>query len=253
MLALTVVSSFALALSGAVVPADTTAPPKTMRAPSWSVGGAYLRFGTTRLGVGALNDVLTRNGRPAFAEAASMAGFSAHARFGRLMLGATGETSLPHRRVAGGWFSQLSAGLATFDAGVAVYQSHGTLVAPMASIGVRRTGLRLEQQGEFTYDDGVAHPARGVTLSSRSGVTQAGLLLEQRFRAPRVGQLAVSAQVGVSAPFGGASTFAGENRVGQSPTLQSGGYARIAIGKPIARRGEALNSAFVALLSMISR
>jgi len=224
------------------------------RKPSWSTGAAYLRFGTTQLGLGALNDILTRNGRPSFTDGARMIGVSAHARIGRrLLLGATGETSIGRRRVDNGWMTQLSAGVATFDAGVALYERSTTMIAATGSLGTRRTGLRLEAQGDFSYDEGVSNPARGVTLSSRSGVAQGGLLMEQRLRAPKIGALSLSAQVGVSVPFGGASTFAGESRVAGTPTQQSGTYLRIAIGKPLRQRGEALNAVWAALLSMIAR
>ena len=243
----------ALAISGDTILTDTAATKKAGPSPSWSVGAAYLRVGTTRLGLGAFNDVLTRYGRPAFAEGASMIGFSAHARMGRLLLGATGETSLLHRRVDSGWMTQLSAGLATIDAGVAVYERGATMIATTASLGVRKTGLRLEAQGDFSYDDGVSNPARGVTLSSRSGVAQTGLLLEQRVRAPRIGAIALSAQVGVSAPFGGGTTVAGESRVAGTPAPQSGAYVRIAVGKALRQRGDALNAVAAALVSMVGR
>ena len=245
--------TLSLSFAADTTPAGQAADSSTTRPPSWSMGGAYLRIGSTQLGLGALNDVLTRNGRPSFAEGATMIGFSAHARFGRLLLGATGETSISPRRVENGWLTQLSAGIATLDAGVAVYERTSMTVAATGSLGMRRTGLRFESRGDFSYDDGVSNPARGVMLSSRSGVTQAGLLVEQRLRAPRIGALALSAQVGISAPFGGASTFAGESRVMGSPAPESGTYVRIAIGKPLRKRSEALNAVGAALLSMVPR
>lgn len=223
------------------------------KTPSWSIGSAGLRFGTTQLGLDGLNAVLTRNGRPSFTNGASMMGVSAYARRGRLLLGATGETSLPNKHVDNGWMTQLSAGIATLDAGFAVYERGATMIATTASLGIRRTGLRFESRGDFSYDEGVSNPARGVMLSSRSGVAQGGVVVEQRLRAPRIGALAVSAQFGISAPFGGASTFAGESRVMGTPTPQSGTYVRIAMGKPLRQRGEALNAVWAALLSMVAR
>ena len=240
------------------LPADTTrageaAKGDSTKVASWSIGSASLRFGTTQLGLSGLNEVLARNGRPSFTNGASMMGFSAYARRGRLLLGATGETSLPNRKVDNGWMTQLSAGIATLDAGVSIYERPSTMIATTASLGVRRTGLRFESRGDFSYEDGVSNPARGVMLSSRSGVAQAALIVEQRMRAPRLGALGVSAQMGISAPFGGASTFAGESRVAGSPAPQSGSYVRIAIGKPLRQRGEALNAVWAALLSMVPR
>ena len=236
----------------ATAPAERDSMVPVRRA-SWSTGAAYLRFGTTQLGLGALNDVLARNSRPSFSDGTSMIGFSAHARRGRLLLGATGETSLPHRRVDNGWMSELSAGMATLDAGIAIYERGATMLATTGSLGIRHTRLRLEAEGDFSYDEGVSNPARGVTMSSRSGVAQGGLLLEQRVRAPKLGAIAVSAQFGVSAPFGGASTFAGESRVAGTPTQEAGTYLRVAIGKPLRQRGEALNAVWAALLSMVAR
>lgn len=245
--------TLSLSLATDTTRAKPSADSATTRTQSWRLGAAYLRFGTTQLGLSAINDVLTRNGRPSFAEGAPMIGFSAHARMGRLLLGATGETSISPRRSDNAWMTQLSAGIATLDAGVAVYERGATMIATTASLGIRRTGLRFESRGDFSYDDGVSNPARGVMLSSRSGVAQTGLLVEQRMRAPRIGALSLSAQLGISVPFGGASTFAGESRVVGSPAPASGTYVRVAVGKPLGKRGEALNAVWAALISMVPR
>jgi hypothetical protein len=160
---------------------------------------------------------------------------------------------LPHRKSQPGWITKLSAGSATLDAGYVLLDASSIAISATTSIGIRSTSLHFEQAGDFTYDEGLENPARAVDLLSRGGIVHFGLDAERRFETTRLGQFSLSLETGVARPLGAAATYSGENRVLATPRQNSGRFLRVAIGKPITRRGRALDTVGAALVSMIVR
>lgn len=242
-----------LALAGASTAAaqtqsDTTMVPRVR--PRWTNGAFMLRAGSAHLGIGALNESFARNGRPQFASDVATVGFSGYARFGRLMLGGGGESALGSRIASPEWISKIGFSSATLDAGVVAVDASGMLIAPQLSLGVRRTSLRMERPGDFTYDEGVQNPARGVALSTSQGLIAMGIVVERHLRV-RTSQLSIGVQAGVAQPFGGPKTYAGESQVHGTPRQATGRYLRFTIGKPLGGRRDVLGAVSGAVLSMI--
>lgn len=221
-------------------------------APQWTVGATQFRGGSMDLGLERLNADLSRNGRPTFSSSIPSVGVSTYARHGRMLVGASVEGTLSRRGVQDGWVTKLSASAATLDAGMALIDASRFFVYSMASLGLRSTSLHFEHRGDFTYDDGLGDPARGVDLSSRGGIAQLGVSAEWRFDTRIAGRFALAVQMGTTQPLGSPSTSAGENRVSQTPNPTSGRYIRIAFNKPLARRARAFDTAGAALLSMLA-
>jgi len=218
----------------------------------WTVGATQFRAGGLRLGLGSLNTDLARNGRPVFSNTIPSFGISTYARKGRVLFGASADGSLPRRGAQGGWVTKLAAGSATLDGGLALIDASRTFVYTMLSVGVRSTSLHFERDGDFTYSEGLQDPARGVDLASKGGIAQIGISAERRFEARRLGRFALAAQTGWVKPFGSAATFAGENRVRQTPDQTAGSYIRLAFSKPIAKRGRVMDTLGAALLSTLA-
>ncbi len=219
----------------------------------WTTGATQLRAGSMQLGLDQLNASLVESHRPTFANTVPTLGISTYARRGRLLGGASIDGSLPHRGTDATWTTKLTVSTATLDGGYVLIDGSRLMISTNVSVGVRSTWLHFERRGDFSYDDGLADPARGVDLMSRTGVAQLGLSVERRFELGRVGMFSLVGQGGTMRPFGGPATFAGENRVRGTPEQDAGGYARIAISKPIARGARALDMVSGALLSMIFR
>lgn len=226
------------------------APRDTAR---WTTGATQLRIGSARLGLDRLNEGLAQNHRPTFSNTLRTFGLSTYARRGRLIAGASVEGSLPHRTADESWTTKLSANMATLDGGYVVLDRSRFMVSTSVSLGLRTTSLHFERRGDFSYDDGLEDPARGVDLLSRSGVTQVGLSVERQFDAHWPGTFALVVQTGMMRPFGGAATFAGESHVARTPAQDGGSYLRIAFAKPIAHRGRALDTVVAALASSLLR
>lgn len=221
--------------------------------PRWTVGSIDFQLGTAHLGLDELNGTLTGASRPAFSTDVATVGLAAYARFGRFMLGGTGETALPQSSSALGWRNKVSFGSASLDAGVALLDRPRFLLHTQLSIGIRTTTLRMEQRGDFTYNDGVRDPARGLELSSVSGLAGAGLMAELRFSTRTTGDFAIGLRAGVTRPLGSPAAWAGESTVTGAPQESTGRYVRLSIGKPIGRRREIVSALSTAMLSLLTQ
>ena len=238
-----------LALAPTAHSQSAASPADTSR--RWTVGSVNVRAGGSQLGLAELNSSLARGGHPTFANQLVMYGLSGSVRFGRASVGVTGESSLPVNRTTESWLTRLSAGGATIDAAFALIDARGLVLSPMASVGVRRTSLHFERRGDFTYDQGLEDPSRGVDLSSRGAIAQYGASAEAHVRTRLTGMLSLSVQAGTTRPFGSMITYAGDNRVTGEPSRATGSFFRIGLGKPLGKRREIMSSASAALLSVI--
>jgi len=155
--------------------------------------------------------------------------------------------------VTDNWMTKLSTNSATLDAGYAVLETRSFMAYPMVSLGVRQSHLHMEQRGDFSYDDALQDPSRGVTLSSMTGLVQASFTAEQRMSVRKLGRISLAATLGVARPFGGSNTIAGESRVSSTPSQTSGTYFRLSFGKPMGSRREVMGAFTAAMLSVIGR
>jgi hypothetical protein len=220
--------------------------------PRWTTGSINVQLGAAQLGLNDLNKSLTTNGRPAFSTAVATVGVSGNARFGKLFVGAGGESALPQRQLSSGWVNKISFGSAMLDAGVVLIDRPHLAVYPQLSIGIRKTSLHMERVGDFTYDSGIEDPARGMALSSRSALSGFGIVAESRFVTQRTGAFSIGLRAGVVQPWGQPATSAGESRVTDAPRESAGRYLRLSIGKPIGKRRDAVSALSTALLSIIT-
>jgi hypothetical protein len=241
------------ALATACSPAAAQSATVPDSSPNWSTGSLRVEFGSDRLGVTDLNRTMAANGRPEFGTTLGTIGLSGYARYGRALVGGTGETALPQRNVESGWINKLWYGAATGDLGVVAVETSRFIVYPQVSLGVRHRVLQLEQAGDFSYDDGVAGPARSVRMSTWRALAGYGVVAEWRTNSRLTGPISLGARAGYSTPMGGGHTVSGESTVNRVPGEGAGGYVRFAIGKPIGRRGSAASVLSSVLVPLVAR
>lgn len=224
-------------LSAAISPADAQSESDTTTLrPRWTTGSFRVEFGADRLGISSLNETMAANGRPAFDSQIATIGISGAARFGRVMLGGTGESAFPQRNSTSGTITKLWYGAATADLGFVALETPMFVVYPQASLGLRHRVLRMEQAGDFSYDAAVSTPARGVSMSSWRAIAGYGLVTELRLASKATGPVSLGLRGGYSSPLGGGHTTSGESTVSGTPSDGSGGYVRFSVGKPIGKR-----------------
>lgn len=221
--------------------------------PHWTTGSISVQFGAAGLGLTELNGSLTANGRPAFSTSVATIGVSGYARFGRFLIGGGGESALPQRETATGWVSKISFGSAMVDAGYVMISRSRLTVYPQLSIGIRATSLKVQRTGDFTFDDGVRDPARGVEMSSLGALAGVGIVAETHIATERTGDFSIGIRAGMSKPLGAPGTLAGESVVSGTPREGSGWQLRLTVGKPIGKRREVVNALSTAVLSILTR
>lgn len=250
-------AALCIALAGPARTAIAQDPPDSVIvarvSPRWTTGAVNFHLGTAHLGLDELNGALAANGRPDFSADVATLGVSAHARFGRFMIGGTGESALPQRASSPGWRNTISFGSATVDAGIALIDRPRLLVQSQLSLGVRITSLRIDRDGDFSYEDGISDPARGVEMSSLTALGGIGVVAELRLATRGMGAFSIGMRAGVERPLGGPATLAGENSVTGSPRESAGPYLRLSLGKPIARRREIMSALSTAMLALLTQ
>jgi hypothetical protein len=221
--------------------------------PSWSNGSVNFQLGATQLGLDAMNDRMTLGGRPAFALSAPTFGISGYARFGRILLGGSGESAIPSRELSPGWVSKITFGSALANAGIAMVETKHVMLAPQVGLGVRKTSLRMERSGDYAYDEAIQDPARGIAMSSIAGVWQFGMVTELRAKTRVTGDFSIGMRAGMSLPFGGPATSAGEARVHDAPREDAGHYLALSFGKPIGAKSQVIKTMSSTLLSFVGK
>lgn len=243
----------AVALSIGVIGSSRSAQGQSdsAKAPSWLVGSINVQVGSARLGLAELNASRTSADRPAFSQNVTTIGMTGQARFGRLLLGGGGESALPQRELSPGWVSKISFGSITLDAGVALVDHPRVRMYSTVSLGIRKTKTQMERRGDFSYEDGMQDPARGVTMSSLSALSGAGVVVESYLSTKFTGDISIGLRAGVTRPLGDPSTSAGESSVSGAPREGAGRYLRLSIGKPIGKRRDAMSALSAAVLSLL--
>lgn len=215
-------------------------PAVAQQAPSdsgqaWDSGSVALRVGTAHLGISELNQLMARNGRGSLPSDVATIGFTAHRRLGRFVLAGEADWALPRSRSDNGMRSALSQQSFSVGVGLVIVEVGGISIFPVGSVGLRRAALSMQEIGDFTFDEGLANPGRGVEMSSLGGIARTGLTAERRFAFGRTGPFSISVEGGVARPFGGTWTTAGENRVTAVPGEKSGSFFRLGIGRPLGK------------------
>ncbi len=221
--------------------------------PGWTIGSVNIQLGTAGLGWAELNGTLSANGRPTFSTSVATIGVAGYARFGRLLIGGGGESALPQRQVSSGWTNKIKFGSAMLDAGYVVIDGSRLTMYPQVSIGLRATSLTVQRTGDFTYNDGVRDPARGVEMSSLSALAGVGFVAESHLSTSRTGAFSIGVRAGLVTPIGAPGTLFGESTVSGAPHEESGWHLRLTIGKPIGKRRDVVSALSTALVSIIGR
>ncbi len=218
--------------------------------PQWTTGSINVQFGNTALGLDELNGSLTANGRPAFSTNVATIGIAGYARFQRLIIGGDYAMAIPQRETAPGWVSKMSTGSAMIDAGYVILDRARLMVYPQLSLGIRATSLKVQRAGDFSYEDGVRDPARGVEMSSLGALAGMGFVAETHLSTAKTGAFSIGVRAGMVKPLGAPGTLAGESVVRGAPHEASGWNVRLTIGKPIGRRRDVATALSTAVLAL---
>ena len=208
-------------------------------------GGIQFQLGGAGLGLSGLSRSLATNGLPAPAGSVFETGTSGYLQFGRVVVAGSGFRSLTRTASNGVDQTSLRSTSGLIDIGFAVVDRPSTVVFPY--LGGGRGGLvaRIRGSSIGSVDDLLAAPRRGVELSSRSWLVNAGVGFDQVVWGSRSGRpITVGVRAGQLWRAGGVQFRADGDRIDGGPEASAAGpYLRLTLGLGLARRRDALASA----------
>lgn len=168
-------------------PLDTEGKPTSPPAPSEGakprLAGISLQGGAMAVDLGPLNDRLARAGyQEKLPTVFPMLGGQGFGLFSRFLIGGSGAglfprtTDLPANRRAGA-----AGAWGTVDFGYQLVRINGFLLAPIVSLGGYGMSATLSSKEESTFDEAIANPSRGTTLTNKGLLGGASIMAKLIF------------------------------------------------------------------------
>lgn len=204
----------------------------------FTFGSARAIGGMTSIDVDEVNARLSAAGLPRVAKNLATIGLGSDIRVGRLMLGGGWQTMLGRDMESPTYKSRLFGNVALLDASWLVVKWSGTSVYPLAGIGASRTSIAIDRLSDFAFDDGLAHPDRGLQMNGTALLYHLGMGVERQVMVAR--PLSLTARAGMMRNMGQQRWSAEQQHVTEGPRQYRGGYAQIGIATPLGKRRDAL-------------
>jgi hypothetical protein len=204
-----------------------------------SEGAGTFLFGAAMLDVSALNDRLSANGYEHITSVMTVIGGEGHAVFpSGLVLGGHGAAVIgPRGEGPANLQTEFGGGFGMFDLGYAPVHTPALLFTVSGGIGGYGLSLRIGDDQNARFDDVLANPKRGTTLSQGGflvGLTAGidGHIPLGKTERGRRGFFTLGARVGAlyGPSLGNWGLPDGSDAKGEPNTGLTGGYAAIALG-----------------------
>lgn len=226
---------------------DASRAARTARVTGLTVTGG----GVVTLDVADLNARLARSGLPRIASTAAMVGLRADLRLGRLVVGGGWQTILPRTSASEAHRSRSSGDMATIDAGAIVMRGSRGALYSLAGVGATHLAIRIDRRGDFRFDDGLAHPERGMEITGTTFQYHAGIGAE--WRPTATSGFMLTARAGLLRGLGSQRWTAGMEEVSGGPNAMRGSYLTVGIARALDRPRNAVLPIAGAVLRMARR
>jgi hypothetical protein len=218
----------------------------------FTTGATHMVAGAATFDFPELDRRIAGAGLPGVARSAATLGIGSEVRAGRLFAGAGFQTLITRDQSNAAHRTRLAGSYALVDLGLAAVSGKGWSVVPVAGIGAAHISVNVRELGDFTFDEGLARPAREIGMSGLTAITHAGLLVERRFSREK-GDMAVALRGGVMRSFGSESWTSDASKVEGGPAGLRGSYLRLMLSRPIKARRDAIAPAVGSVLQTIVR
>jgi hypothetical protein len=213
-------------------PTDTTTPRFTVG--STQVGVGYVKFDFAEL-----DARMAAAGLPRAASAAVTVGVNSDIRYGSLLLGFGFQSLITQQHSDASYRTSLAGRYTMTDVGFAAVNTKGWSVYPLAGIGATTMNVYVREQGDFTFDEGLARPSRQLGMSGLGALGHGGVLIERRMHR-RDAEYAIALRAGVTRGFGSQAWISDMGKVNGGPTGLRGSYVRLTFARPLRHRRDAV-------------
>lgn len=135
-----------------------------------TIGKGFIMVGWQQLDVDDLNDRMNQNGFPSFSPNLRSLGGGGWATLGNgLVVGGEGHglTGAKETTSDATFRSQLTGGYGMLNVGYRAYVGERMDVTPLVGAGVGAVSMEVRERGSLTFDDALADPLNGTSLSAR--------------------------------------------------------------------------------------
>ncbi len=206
----------------------------------FTLGSTQTMAGFIQLDFTDLNARLAAAGLPIPASGTATIGIGSDLRSGRWMFGAAWQSVIARSASDAAHRTRMSGSLSLFDMGFAVIQRENFSAYHIVGLGATHATVGFKTLGDFSFNDGLDHPERELTVSGTTALVHAAMLVECRFHRESGAEFAMSFRMGVLQSIGHQSWGSAENSVTGGPTGVRGSYLRIALSKPMGSKREAI-------------
>ena len=225
--------------------ADTATPKFTIGATQ--IGAGYIKFDFADL-----DARMASAGLPRAASAAVTIGINSDVRYRRLLAGIGFQSLITQGHSDASYKTSLAGQYTLMDAGYAILMTKGWSVYSIGGLGATSMSVYVREQGDFTFDEGLARPSRQIGMSGLGALGHGGLLVERRLRRGDA-EFAIALRAGVTRGFGSQAWMSDMGAVSGGPTGVRGRYLRVALSRPMRHRRDVLSTALGTTAQVVLR
>jgi hypothetical protein len=207
--------------------------------PRFTIGSTHFVAGVARFESADLDTRVATAGLPSVARTAATFGIGTDVRAGRMLFGASFQSLITQDQKNDAYRTRLGGAYTLLDVGIAVVDRDKWSLYPIAGVGLTQLSVNVREIGVFTFDEGLASPAREIGMSGLGAATHMGLLLERRFHRGTA-EYALAIRGGITRSFGSQSWTSDANKVDDGPSGVRGSYLRLMFSRPLSSRRDAV-------------
>lgn len=209
--------------------------------PRFATGSTQVGLGYIKFDFADLDARMASAGLPRAASSAATLGINSDIRFGSLLLGFGFQSLITQQHSDSSYRTSLGGSYTMADIGFAVVNTKSWSVYPIAGLGANAMRVLVREQGEFTFDEGLARPSRQLGMSGLGALGHGGILIERRF-SRQDAEYAIALRAGVTRGFGSQAWISDMGRASGGPNGLHSSYVRLAFSRPMRHRRDAIGT-----------
>ena len=241
----------ALTLLAAPALAQVKQAPDTVT-PRFTTGSTQIGVGYIKFDFAELDRRMAAAGLPRAASAAVTLGLNSDIRYGSFLLGFGFQSLITQQHSDDSYRTSLAGRYTMADIGFAVVNTKAWSIYPIAGLGATSMSVYVREQGEFTFDEGLARPSRQLSMSGLGALGHGGILIERRLRR-RDADYAIALRAGVTRGFGSQAWMSDAGRAAGGPSGIQSSYVRLAFSRPMRHRRDAIGTGVGTLAQAVIR
>lgn len=220
--------------------------------PRFTTGSTQIGVGYVKFDFADLDARMAAAGLPRAASAAVTVGLNSDIRYGSLLLGLGFQSLITQRHSDAAYRTSLAGRYTMADVGFAVVNSKSWSIYPVAGVGATAMSVYVREQGDFTFDEGLARPSRQLGMSGLGALGHGGILIERRLHRGDA-EYAIALRAGMTRGFGSQAWTSDMGKANGGPSGLRSSYVRLAFSRPLRHRRDAISTGVGTVAQVVLR